>query len=149
MAPDQAVSAWQVIESVALALGGSGGQLVGGVWVLLASAAALRAKEFSTALNWLGVAIGTAGILSTLPALGVLEVVYELLMIVWFGWLGIAMLRSAGHSQRRDVEPEPGSNSRSVPGGRVIVNGSLPRPLPGTTPGTSTPLPALQMTSTS
>ena len=45
-APEQAVAAWQVIESVALALGGSGGQLVGGVWVLLVSAAALRAKEF-------------------------------------------------------------------------------------------------------
>ena len=44
-APDQAVSAWQVIESVAMALGGSGGQLVGGVWVLLVSAAALRARS--------------------------------------------------------------------------------------------------------
>ncbi len=106
-APEQAVSAWQVIESVALALGGSGGQLVGGVWVLLVSAAALRATEFPTALNWLGAGIGTAGILSTLPALSMLEVVYELLMIVWFGWLGIAMLRSAAHSQQRAVVPEP------------------------------------------
>ena len=98
-APEQAVSAWQVIESVALALGGSGGQLAGGVWVLLVSAAARRAKEFPAAMNWLGAGIGTAGILSTLPALSMLEVAYELLMIVWFGWLGIAMLRSSGHSQ--------------------------------------------------
>jgi Domain of unknown function (DUF4386) len=106
-APEQAVSAWQVIESVAMALGGSGGQLVGGVWVLLVSVAALRAKEFPAALNWLGAGIGTAGILSTLPALSMLEVAYELLMIVWFGWLGIAMLRSAGHSQQSVVAPEP------------------------------------------
>jgi hypothetical protein len=106
-APEEAVSAWQVIESVAMALGGSGGQLVGGVWVLLVSVAALRAKEFPAALNWLGAGIGTAGILSTLPALSMFEVAYELLMIVWFGWLGIAMLRSAGHFQQRVVAPEP------------------------------------------
>ena len=105
--PEQAVSAWQVFEPVALALGGSGGQLVGGTWVLLVSVAALRARAFPVALNWLGTTIGTAGILSTLPALSMLEVVFELLMIGWFGWLGIAMLRSAGHSQRRAVAPEP------------------------------------------
>src|SRR5664279_793617 len=39
--PDQAVSAWQVIEPVAGALGGSGGEILGGVWFLLLSAAAL------------------------------------------------------------------------------------------------------------
>ena len=130
-APEKAVSAWQVIESVAMALGGSGGQLVGGVWVLLVSVAALRAKEFPTALNWLGAGIGTAGILSSLPALSMLEVGYELLMIVWFGWLGIALLWSARHSQQRLVAPEPGSNSRPVPGGRLIVDGLAAPPVAG------------------
>ena len=48
-APAQAVSAWQVIEPVAAALGGSGGELLGGVWFLLLSAAALRAKVFPRA----------------------------------------------------------------------------------------------------
>ena len=147
--PDQAVSAWQTFEPVALALGGSGGQLVGGTWVLLVSVAAMRAKEFPTALNWLGAGIGTAGILSTLPALSMLEVVYELLMIGWFGWLGIAMLRSAGHSQQRLVAPEPGSSSRPVPGGRLIGKGFAAPPVAGDPAGTSAPLPARQMTSTS
>jgi hypothetical protein len=78
------------------------------------SAAALRAREFPAALNWLGAGIGTAGILSTLPALSMLEVAYELLMIVWFGWLGIAMLRSARHSQHPVVPPEP-AESTSTP----------------------------------
>src|SRR5450756_2246616 len=45
-APDQAVSAWQTIELVAEALGGSGGEILGGVWILLLSAAALRTKVF-------------------------------------------------------------------------------------------------------
>jgi Domain of unknown function (DUF4386) len=93
-APDQAVSAWQTIELVAEALGGSGGEILGGVWFLLLSGAALRTKVFPSALNWLGVGIGTAGILSLVPALSGLEVVFGLLQIVWFFWLGIVMLRT-------------------------------------------------------
>src|SRR5674476_226904 len=79
--PDQAVSAWQVIEPVAGALGGSGGEVLGGVWFLLLSAAGLRKKVFPRALNWLGVGIGTAGILSMVPALSALEAAFELLQI--------------------------------------------------------------------
>jgi len=90
----QAVSAWQAIEPVAQALGGSGGELLGGVWILLSSVAALRAKEFPRVLNWLGVVIGSAGILSAMPVLVGLEAVFELLQIVWFFWLGIVMLRT-------------------------------------------------------
>jgi len=93
-APDQAVSAWQTIELVAEALGGSGGEILGGVWILLLSAAALRTKVFPVALNWLGVGIGIAGILSLVPPLNGLAVVFGLLQIVWFAWLGIVMLRT-------------------------------------------------------
>ena len=32
-----------------------GGELLGGVWILLVSQAALRAKLFPVALNWIGV----------------------------------------------------------------------------------------------
>jgi hypothetical protein len=93
-APDQAVSTWQAIEPLAEALGGSGGELLGGVWFLLLSGAALRTKGLPSALNWLGIAIGTAGILSLVPALSTLEAVFGLLQIVWFLWLGIVMLRA-------------------------------------------------------
>lgn len=93
-APDQAVSAWQVIEPVAEALGGTGGDLLGGVWFLLLSGATLRAKLFPVALNWLGVGIGAAGILSVVPALSGLEAAFGLLQIVWFLWLGIVMIRA-------------------------------------------------------
>ena len=93
-APAQAVSAWQVIEPVSTAMGGSGGEILGGVWLLLLSGAALRAKVFPSALNWLGVVIGTAGILSLVPALSALEVVFGLLQIVWLLWLGIVMVRT-------------------------------------------------------
>jgi hypothetical protein len=58
------------------------------------SAAALRTKVFPVALNWLGVGIGVAGILSSVPVWGGLEVVFGLLHIVWFFWLGIVMVRA-------------------------------------------------------
>ena len=101
--PDQAVASWQVIEPVALALGGTGNELLGGVWILLLSAAALRAKEFPKALNRLGLGIGAAGILSSIPALGGLEPVFGLLQIVWFSWLGIVMLRMRPNVMAQDL----------------------------------------------
>lgn len=93
-APDQAVSAWQAIEPTAEALGAAGGGILGGVWFLLLSGAALHTKVLPAPLNWLGVGIGTASILSLVPALSGLEVAFGLLQIVWFGWLGVAMWRT-------------------------------------------------------
>jgi len=92
--PAQAVAAWQSIEPVAQGLGGSGGELLGGLWVLLVSVAALRTGSLPKALSWLGVAIGAAGVLSVVPALNDVAYGFGLLVIVWFAWLGVAMLRA-------------------------------------------------------
>jgi hypothetical protein len=92
--PEQAVSAWQAIEPVAQGLGGSGGELLGGLWVLLVSLAALRTGALPKVLNWLGVAIGVVGVLSVVPALKDLGYGFGFLQIVWFAWLGIVMLRT-------------------------------------------------------
>jgi hypothetical protein len=75
-------------------LGGSGGELLGGLWVLLVSVAALRTGGLPKVLKWLGVAIGTAGVLSVVPVLKDLAYGFGLLQIVWFVWLGIVMLRT-------------------------------------------------------
>lgn len=118
--PDQAVAAWLVIEPVAGALGGSGGELLGGVWILLLSAMALRSRVLPSTLNWLGIGIGTAGILSAVPALGALEAVFGLLQIVWFGWLGVVLVRSRStgfelHPTAPPPVPQPSSRAaRSV-----------------------------------
>ena len=88
------MAAWQAIEPVAQGLGGSGGELLGGLWVLLVSVAALRAGALSRVLNWLGLAIGAAGVLSVVPALQDLQYGFGLLQIVWFVWLGVTMLRT-------------------------------------------------------
>jgi hypothetical protein len=92
--PAQAVSTWQAIEPVAQGLGGSGGELLGGLWVLLVSVAALRTGRLPKVVNWLGVAIGTAGVVSIVPALKDLAYGFGLLQIVWFVGLGIVMLRT-------------------------------------------------------
>ena len=92
--PAQAVAAWQAIEPVAQGLGGSGGELLGGLWVLLVSVAALRTGGLSKVLNWLGLAIGAAGVLSVVPALDSLAYGFGSLQIVWFAWLGIVLLRT-------------------------------------------------------
>lgn len=92
--PAQATTVWLAIDSIFGGLGGSN-EVLGGIWILLISWAALRAGEFPRALNYLGLAIGVAGIISVVPVLAELFIfIYALGQIVWFAWLGIVMLRS-------------------------------------------------------
>ncbi len=93
--PAQAVSAWQAIEPVTDGLSGSGGEILGGAWVLLVSWAALRTGGLPKMLSWLGLGIGAIGILSVVPVLKDAAYGFGLLQIVWLTWLGIAMLRTA------------------------------------------------------
>jgi hypothetical protein len=95
--PAQAATVWLAIDSVVEGLGGQAGEILGGLWTLLVSWAALRAGGLPRALNYLGVVIGVAGILSAVPALGELGIgfIFGLGQIPWFAWLGIVMLRSS------------------------------------------------------
>ena len=115
--PAQAVSVWQAIEPVAQGLGGSGGELLGGLWVLLVSVAALRTGGLPRTLDWLGVAIGAAGVLSVVPALRDLAYGFGLLQIVWFAWLGIVMLPWAASASRawRQAAPSDRDGRRADP----------------------------------
>jgi Domain of unknown function (DUF4386) len=113
--PGEAVSTWQAIEPVAQGLGGSGGELLGGLWVLLVSMAALRARSLPKALNWLGIAIGAAGVLSVVPTLIDLAYGFGLLEIIWFVWLGIVMLRT------RPQGADPASDTDVIAVGRQAV----------------------------
>ena len=99
--PAQAVSAWQAIEPVAQGLGSAQGELLGGLWVLFVSVAALRTAALPKALNWLGILIGTAGIASVIPALLEARYLFGLLQIVWFIWLGIVMFRTRASEESR------------------------------------------------
>ncbi len=94
--PTQAGTVWLAIASVVDGLSGASGEILGGPWVLLVSWAALRAGELPRALNYLGVVLGVAGILSTIPALFLmLALVFGIGKTVWLIWLGSVMLRSS------------------------------------------------------
>lgn len=93
--PVQAALNWQLIESVASGLGNGNGEILGGIFALLVSVAALRAGGLPKGLNILGLLVGAAGIISIIPGLTELMTgVFGLSQIIWFIWLGIVLLRS-------------------------------------------------------
>jgi hypothetical protein len=94
--PDRAASSWRIYETVSSALGGGGGEALGGPWVLLASWAFLRTKRLPKGLGWLGLAVGAAGVASNAPPLRDAAYAFGLLQVPWFAWLGISMLRTDG-----------------------------------------------------
>ena len=92
--PAIAGTVWLAIDSVFEGLGGSN-EVLGGIWILLVSWAALRTGKLPRVLNYLGVVVGAAGIISVVPALAEISIyIFALGQIVWFVWLGIVMLRS-------------------------------------------------------
>ncbi|NNG21653.1 DUF4386 family protein [Telluria aromaticivorans] len=92
--PQQATLAWQTLSAVQDGMGG-GVELVGGLWVILLSLAALRQKIFSRLLNYLGVGIGAAGVMTIIPPLKDLGALFGLGQIIWFVWLGLHLLTAA------------------------------------------------------
>ncbi|MDO8963946.1 MAG: DUF4386 family protein [Coriobacteriia bacterium] len=99
----QAHAAWQAIEPVALALGGAGGEILGGLWVLLVSVLALRSGALPKAHAWFGLVIGGLGLISMVPPLRDAAYAFGALQILWLGWLGVVMARKAPAGERRWV----------------------------------------------
>ena len=96
----EAVQLWSTIGVIQDGLGG-GVEVVGGVWVLLVSAASLRERgPLPAPLNWLGVVVGLTGILTVVPALKAFGVLFGLTQIGWFLWLAVVLWRANW--------PEPG-----------------------------------------
>ncbi|MFK8017880.1 MAG: hypothetical protein AB8G17_20835 [Gammaproteobacteria bacterium] len=89
---DQAITLWLAIATVQEALGG-GNEIVGGLWVLLLSVAALASGGLPKGLNIVGLLVGLAGILTVVPTFSVFMDIFGLGQIVWFVWLGVTMLR--------------------------------------------------------
>jgi hypothetical protein len=88
----QAEGLWLAVDSVGNGLSG-GMEIAGPIWVLLISLAALKAGVFPKPLNYLGLVMAVAGLVTIIPALEMVGAVFGLGLIVWLAWLGIVMLR--------------------------------------------------------
>jgi hypothetical protein len=89
----QAETVWLAVDSVGNGLSG-GMEIVGPIWVLLISVAALGTEALPKVLNYLGILIAAAGLVTIIPALEAVGAIFGLGLIVWFTWLGIVMLRT-------------------------------------------------------
>ncbi|UOY05064.1 hypothetical protein L0P88_14005 [Muricauda sp. SCSIO 64092] len=92
-----AVMAWEIIGAIQNGLGG-GVEVVGGLWVFLISVHGLKEHIFPRSLNYFGLLVGGAGILTAIPGLGDLGLLFGLTQILWFGWIGTAMIQNKNPS---------------------------------------------------
>lgn len=98
----QTVAVWLSTGSVVEQLVGRI-EVLGGLWILLVTWGALRAEELPLVLNYLGLAVGAAGLITVVPPLAVLGSVFSVGEIVWGVWVGIAMFRDRPNSAARKV----------------------------------------------
>lgn len=89
--PIQAGTVWLAVDAVSIGLGG-GNEIVGGLWLLLLSWAAMRGS-LPKALNYFGILVGAAGIVTLVPPLAEVGMIFGLGIIVWYIWVGIVLLR--------------------------------------------------------
>jgi len=90
--PQKAIAIWTSVGVVSEGLGGEN-EIVGGVWVLLLSIAALKYSFFSKPLNLLGLLVALTGMLTILP-FDIFKEFFGISQIVWFIWIGISMIRN-------------------------------------------------------
>lgn len=112
--PGQAEGVWSALDSVQNGLGG-GNEVVGGLWVLLVSWAALQTRALPRGLSSLGIAAGAAGIVTIVPALELVGAIFGLGLIVWFVWAGIVLLRRDDAGRDGRPESKPSGRRERVP----------------------------------
>lgn len=83
-----------VYTTVVNGLGG-GIELVGGLWVLLISIYGLKTAQLAKGLHLLGLVVGALGVLTLLQSVPEIKEAFGLSQIVWFVWMGCALLKSS------------------------------------------------------
>lgn len=101
--PAQAAMLRVVVDTITTGIDHSD-RFLGCLWVLLTSWAALRTRQLSKPLNALGLAIGIAGIVSSVaPALNELGYAFGAGVIVWWVWLGVVLLQGSQSASRKPL----------------------------------------------
>lgn len=96
---EDAYQLWTVVSMLVESLGG-GNELVGGIWVLLTSIVALQLNVFGKRLNYLGLAVGIAGVATVYPA-DIFTELFGISQLVWFFCIGIALFKSPNNTSSR------------------------------------------------
>jgi hypothetical protein len=99
--PERAFDMWLIVSVITESIGG-GNELVGGLWVLLISVAAIKVGCLPRSLNYLGCFVGMAGITTLYPDELFTEI-FGVSQIVWFIWLGICLL--AQENANKSIQP--------------------------------------------
>ena len=100
--PAAAENLWSAIDTITDGLGG-GNELVGGMWILLVSLAAWGTGRLPAGLNILGIVSALAGLVTLIPGLSDVGMVFGLGSIAWFAWAGIVLFRTGAVTDRVEV----------------------------------------------
>lgn len=104
--PEMASTVWTGLDAVTNGLGG-GNEVLGGVWVLGISIVALRERLFGRWVNYLGVVMGVAGLVTVVPALEDVGAVFGLGLIAWFIAVGVTLIKDRRRSAEQPASPRP------------------------------------------
>lgn len=94
--PVMASTTWTVLEAVENGIT-SGNELVGSIWVILLSIAALRSGGLPRSLGFAGIALSVVGLFTLVPDVTTqpgVAFVFGPGMVIWSIWLGIVLLRN-------------------------------------------------------
>ena len=102
--PEMASVVWAGLDAVTNGLGRAN-EVLGAIWVLGTSIVALRERLFARWVNYLGVVMGVAGLVTVVPVLEEVGAVFSLGLIVWFIAVGIDLMKDDDRSAERPASP--------------------------------------------
>jgi hypothetical protein len=94
--PEKAVHLWKILDSIPTGLGNGNGEILGGLMTLGFGIAMLMEADFNRGLGIFGILVGVIGIISLIPSLVDLCVVFGILQLVWFVLTGFSIIKLAG-----------------------------------------------------
>jgi len=90
--PEQAVYLWQMLDTVSLSIGNGNGEILGGLMTLGFGIAIMQNEHLSRGLGVFGIMVGFIGILSLIPPLAGLAVIFGILQLGWFVLTGFSSI---------------------------------------------------------
>ena len=90
--PEQAVYLWQMLDTVSLSIGNGNGEILDGLMTLGFGIAILQNEHLSRGLGVFGIMVGFIGILSLIPPLAGLAVIFGILQLGWFVLTGFSSI---------------------------------------------------------